>query len=179
MLVITRSYRTHGARRQSRWLLHDISTGSRAVHCKFYNAVRNDRSTSGFSGGTSCNASWSTTAKQPKIKPHWWNRSFDSTMREETLSIVEPSNCYFKVWSKKTAIQGPNKTHRKYFTAVIQSSGGIQMGSTELWSTQNPNILTLLTVVFWVVAPCSLVEVYRRFRGAYRLHHHPENSLKT
>jgi hypothetical protein len=23
--------------------------------------------------------------------------------------------------------------------------------------------------VFWVVAPCSLVEVYRRFRGAYYL----------
>jgi hypothetical protein len=22
--------------------------------------------------------------------------------------------------------------------------------------------------VFWVVAPCSLVEVYRRFRGTYR-----------
>jgi hypothetical protein len=26
-------------------------------------------------------------------------------------------------------------------------------------------------VVFWGVAPCSLVEVYRRFRGACCLHH--------
>jgi hypothetical protein len=26
--------------------------------------------------------------------------------------------------------------------------------------------------VFWVVAPCSLVEVYQRFRGACCLHHH-------
>jgi hypothetical protein len=25
--------------------------------------------------------------------------------------------------------------------------------------------------VFWVVAPCSLVEVYERFRGAFCLHH--------
>jgi hypothetical protein len=25
---------------------------------------------------------------------------------------------------------------------------------------------------FWDVAPCSLGEVYRRFRGAYCLHHH-------
>jgi hypothetical protein len=25
--------------------------------------------------------------------------------------------------------------------------------------------------VFWVVAPCSLVEVYQRFRGPYCLHH--------
>jgi hypothetical protein len=25
--------------------------------------------------------------------------------------------------------------------------------------------------IFWVVAPCCLVEVYRRFRGAYCLHY--------
>jgi hypothetical protein len=30
----------------------------------------------------------------------------------------------------------------------------------------------MLTIaVFWVVAPCSLVEVYRRFRGTCCLHH--------
>jgi hypothetical protein len=28
--------------------------------------------------------------------------------------------------------------------------------------------------VFWDVAPCSLVEVYRHFRGAYYLHHQGE-----
>jgi hypothetical protein len=28
--------------------------------------------------------------------------------------------------------------------------------------------------VFWVVAPCSLVEVYRRFKGACCLHHEGE-----
>jgi hypothetical protein len=28
------------------------------------------------------------------------------------------------------------------------------------------------TAVFWVVAPCSLVEVYQRFRGPCCLHHH-------
>jgi hypothetical protein len=30
--------------------------------------------------------------------------------------------------------------------------------------------------VFWVVAPCSLVEVYRRFRGADCLHLMMENN---
>jgi hypothetical protein len=25
--------------------------------------------------------------------------------------------------------------------------------------------------VFWVVAPCRLVDIYRRFEGAYCLHH--------
>jgi hypothetical protein len=29
--------------------------------------------------------------------------------------------------------------------------------------------------VFWVVAPCSLVEVYRRFRGTCCLHHQAPN----
>jgi hypothetical protein len=27
-------------------------------------------------------------------------------------------------------------------------------------------------IIFWEVAPCSMVEVYRRFRGVYCLHHH-------
>jgi hypothetical protein len=30
--------------------------------------------------------------------------------------------------------------------------------------------------VFWVVRPCSLVEIYQRFRGPCCLHHHPEDS---
>jgi hypothetical protein len=30
--------------------------------------------------------------------------------------------------------------------------------------------------VFWVVAPCSLVEVYQRFRGPCCLHHQDDGS---
>jgi hypothetical protein len=30
--------------------------------------------------------------------------------------------------------------------------------------------------VFWVVAPCSLVKVHRRFRGAYRDDHQDDGS---
>jgi hypothetical protein len=30
--------------------------------------------------------------------------------------------------------------------------------------------------IFWVVAPCSLVEVYRRFRGPCCLHHQGDES---
>jgi hypothetical protein len=33
--------------------------------------------------------------------------------------------------------------------------------------------------VFWVVDPCSLVEVYRRFRGACCLNHHGATTQKT
>jgi hypothetical protein len=31
--------------------------------------------------------------------------------------------------------------------------------------------------VFWVVAPCSLVEVYQRFRGPYCLHNQGDDEL--
>jgi hypothetical protein len=31
-----------------------------------------------------------------------------------------------------------------------------------------------LMAVFWVVEPCSLVEVYQRFRGPCYLHHRPD-----
>jgi hypothetical protein len=35
----------------------------------------------------------------------------------------------------------------------------------------------LKTAVFWIVVQCSLLEVYRRFRGASCLHHHGHESL--
>jgi hypothetical protein len=34
------------------------------------------------------------------------------------------------------------------------------------------------STVFWFVVPCSLVEVYRRFRGICYFHHHGDSSLK-
>jgi hypothetical protein len=30
---------------------------------------------------------------------------------------------------------------------------------------------SMMMAVFWVVEPCSLIEVYRRFKGAFCLHH--------
>jgi hypothetical protein len=32
-------------------------------------------------------------------------------------------------------------------------------------------VMYMTITVFWDVAPCSLVESYQRFRGAYCLHH--------
>jgi hypothetical protein len=36
-----------------------------------------------------------------------------------------------------------------------------------------------MMVVFWVVAPCSLVEVYQRFGGPCCLHHQGDESPET
>jgi hypothetical protein len=59
-----------------------------------------------------------------------------------------------------------------------------QRAGTELNpDNRNPGITKM--AVFWVVAPCSLVEVYQRFRGPCCLHHqgdryNPEDShLRT
>jgi hypothetical protein len=44
---------------------------------------------------------------------------------------------------------------------------GVKLGL----SHSGKNRLKVKMAVFWDVAPCSLVEVYRRFRGACCLHH--------
>jgi hypothetical protein len=45
---------------------------------------------------------------------------------------------------------------------------------TSFWATSN-----LKMAVFWDVAPCSLVDINRRFREAYFFHHHGATSQKT
>jgi hypothetical protein len=35
--------------------------------------------------------------------------------------------------------------------------------------------VSMKMAVFWVVVPCSLVEVYQRFRGTCCLHHHGDD----
>jgi hypothetical protein len=42
-----------------------------------------------------------------------------------------------------------------------------------------PTIYFLKMAVFWVVAPCRLVWVYRRFRGLYCLHHQGDEAVQT
>jgi hypothetical protein len=37
----------------------------------------------------------------------------------------------------------------------------------------------LKIIALWDIAPCSLVEVDRRFRGAYCLHHHGDYSITS
>jgi hypothetical protein len=39
------------------------------------------------------------------------------------------------------------------------------------WLTVVNTVKNMKMAVFWVVAPCSLVEIYRPFRGACCLHH--------
>jgi hypothetical protein len=54
-----------------------------------------------------------------------------------------------------------------YFSESIMNS---QVVGFEVLTAVNMKM-----TVFWVVVPCSLVEVYRRFRGACYVHHHPDD----
>jgi hypothetical protein len=45
------------------------------------------------------------------------------------------------------------------------------LGSTFMLHEFYQHYKSLKIAVFWVVAPCSLVEVYQRFRGPCCLHH--------
>jgi hypothetical protein len=40
-------------------------------------------------------------------------------------------------------------------------------------------LFIIMMAIFWVVAPCRLVEVYRRFRGACCLHHQDDHDATT
>jgi hypothetical protein len=50
--------------------------------------------------------------------------------------------------------------------------------SKEEYNSSVTNSIPKVTV-FWVVVPCSLVEVYRRFRDACCLHHQGSYSATT
>jgi hypothetical protein len=43
--------------------------------------------------------------------------------------------------------------------------------------TCESDLVSLLMAVFWVVPPCSLVDVYKRFRGSCCLHHQGDGLL--
>jgi hypothetical protein len=45
--------------------------------------------------------------------------------------------------------------------------------------SKNKNNLLTKMAVFWVVAPFSVVEVYRRFRGACCLHHQGDDEAES
>jgi hypothetical protein len=49
--------------------------------------------------------------------------------------------------------------------------------NSEVWF-ELLTVLSMNMAVFWVVAPCRLVWVYRRFRGLYCLHHQGDESRR-
>jgi hypothetical protein len=49
------------------------------------------------------------------------------------------------------------------------TTGGFREKSLSKSGGRDRQLLRIKMAVFWVVAPCSLVEVYQHFRGAYRL----------
>jgi hypothetical protein len=104
----------------------------------FNTAARNYRPISGLSGGASYNASWFT-----KIKRTDQIAALSRSCVRIHYRLRSHRTGNWRFGQKQAAIHGPKKTHRKNFTAVTQYSGGIKIGSTELWNIQNPNMLTL------------------------------------
>jgi hypothetical protein len=74
--------------------------------------------------------------------------------------IVREVEILFSIFTKETAKQ---KLH------IFQTS-------ITVVRFQVLTAASMKMAVFWVLVPCSLVELYRRFRGAFCLHHHrPDN----
>jgi hypothetical protein len=68
---------------------------------------------------------------------------------------------------------------RRMIAAVLVTDCGVICIRDIYWI----NVFIIKMAVFWVVAPCSLVEVYQRFRGTYasiisHLRTHRRDNLK-
>jgi hypothetical protein len=88
------------------------------------------------------------------------------------LSSLSPSMCILRLgWDK--ASRPCKATDEIIVLYIINTSVSMQeMGKQHIqkpFQILSSNILKM--VVFWVVAPCSQVEVYRRFRGVCYLYH--------
>jgi hypothetical protein len=62
--------------------------------------------------------------------------------------------------------------------AVCRRPVGTLQLSLSIDYTEEANIMGKKMAVFWVVAPCRLVWVYRRFGGLYCLHHQGDESTQ-
>jgi hypothetical protein len=84
------------------------------------------------------------------------------------------------VWRQETSTEQKGRGYHKLQIKTIQV---IEVSLQVMFHSLRFQVLKgtrMKMTVFWDVAPCSLVEVYRRFRGAYCLHHQSDRppSLK-
>jgi hypothetical protein len=63
------------------------------------------------------------------------------------------------------------KEHRTQKTTVLTHIAVKTSDSGRFRTACRGECLEMKMTVFWIFAPCILVEVYRRFRGACCLHH--------
>jgi hypothetical protein len=63
-----------------------------------------------------------------------------------------------------------------YIYTYVQSQD-INAGVYELHKARTVTVLKM--TAFWDIAPCSLVEVFRRFIAAYCLHYRPDDGGST
>jgi hypothetical protein len=54
---------------------------------------------------------------------------------------------------------------------MLVARDNFSIGTKEYWEYQVLTAASIKMSVFWIVAPCILVEVFRRFKGACCLHH--------
>jgi hypothetical protein len=91
-----------------------------------------------------------------------------SYMRSEVLTAVKMSMLVFWVITPCRLVYGGSMFLRQSGIYCTSPHGVINQ-KTNINTKNGPTVSNI--AVFLVVAPCSLVEVYRRLRGACRLHH--------
>jgi hypothetical protein len=83
-------------------------------------------------------------------------------MERSTEEQTASTRCYKRVYTYQT----PAKNYKGDSTKPSETAK-----QTNKYKNKQKTKRQLTMVVFWVAAPCSLVEVYRRSRDACCLHH--------
>jgi hypothetical protein len=86
----------------------------------------------------------------------------ESRLNLQQILTIPSLLCGSKIWGIETKSYKKTKNSR---AEIRETHSRIQSVRFEVLTA------SMKMAVFWVVAQCSLVEVDRRFRGAYRLHH--------
>jgi hypothetical protein len=96
-----------------------------------------------------------------KLKVH--NSVLDSQCHSHVRKAAEQAWCQVglaaRLWENKNG-----RKCRSVSTNMIQKRRDFRLSA-----------ISMIMSVFWGVAPCSLVDIYRRFRGAYCLYHRPDD----
>jgi hypothetical protein len=100
----------------------------------------------------------------------WLVASFLNTVLQVTVKELAVSTWYKRLVCG--VLLGFEVPANLFVAAACRLSTDCKLGFSRTWQEDGENyIMRTKIALFWVVASCSLVDVYRRFRGPCCLHH--------
>jgi hypothetical protein len=111
-----------------------------------------------------------------------YGRASHQTGYPPTSNFCVSTWCFLQMTEKKMSVwsQVPHALCKQntygYKNNILTACSEVYSKSNAIWELKLP---TSMMIALWEKAPCSLVEICRRFRDAYFLHHQGDNGGDT